>query len=245
MIEYYSGTPGSGKSLHVASKIYYRLNRSNKPQVIANFMINTKMIKNDKAVFIYKDNEELTVPYLLEFALQNHKLGEENQTLIVVDECAIIWNAREWQSQHNRMDWLKFFTQHRKLGYNMIVISQNDRQIDRQIRSQFEYEVKHRKVNNFKYGKFLPFATFVAVTVWYGINEKISAEFFTYKKKWGKFYDSYATFEMDTKFMGLIEKNQEGSTGVPSGSSLLDDNLIIPKKKRQSKIWNRIKSILT
>jgi zona occludens toxin len=210
MIYFYSGTPGSGKSLHVARDIYYRLNRNKKyPNVIANFMINEKMIKNKKANFIYKDNSDLTVSFLLNYAFENHKQGLENQTLVVVDEASVIWNAREWQkgeTSHNRMDWLKFFVQHRKLGYNFIIISQTDRQIDRQIRSLFEYEIKHRKVNNFKIGKLLPFPMFACVSYWYGVNERLGVEFFTYRRKWGKFYDSYGTFELDSKLMDLAKK---------------------------------------
>lgn len=209
MIYFYSGTPGSGKSLHAAKDIYYRLNRNKKyPNVICNFMINRNMINNKNSNFIYKDNEELTVSYLLEYALKNHKIGIENQTLVVVDEASVIWNSRTWQqkdSKHNRMDWLKFFVQHRKLGYNFILISQTDRQIDRQIRSIFEYEIKHRKVNNFKIGRFIPISTFVAVTYWYGVNEKLDIEFFTYRKKWGNMYDSFSTFEMDDELLKLLE----------------------------------------
>lgn len=202
MIYLYSGSPGSGKSLHVAKDIYYRLNYSRKPNnVISNFMVNKKMIKNKNAKFIYKDNSDLTVKFLLEYALENHKIGQENQTLVVVDECQVIWNAREWQSSQNRMEWIKFFTQHRKLGYNFIVISQNDRMIDRQIRALFEYEIKHRKVNNFKIGRILPFSTFAAVSYWYGVSEKLGVEFFFYRKKWGEFYDSYGTFELDSGLM--------------------------------------------
>ena len=210
MIYFYSGTPGSGKSLHVARDIYYRLNRNKKyPNVIANFMINEKMIKNKKANFIYKDNSDLTVSFLLDYALQNHTAGKENQTLVVVDEASVIWNSREWQkadTRHNRMDWLKFFVQHRKLGYNFIIIYQTDRQIDRQIRSLFEYEIKHRKVNNFKIGKLLPVPIFACVSYWYGVNERLGVEFFIYRRKWGKFYDSYGTFELDSKLMDLAKK---------------------------------------
>lgn len=212
MIYFYSGTPGSGKSLHVARDIYYRLNRNKKyPNVIANFMINEKMIKNKKARFVYKDNSDLTVSFLLNYAFENHKQGVENQTLVVVDEASVIWNAREWQkgeTSHNRMDWLKFFVQHRKLGYNFIIISQTDRQIDRQIRSLFEYEIKHRKVNNFKIGKLLPVPLFACVSYWYGVNERLGVEFFTYRRKWGKFYDSYGTFELDYKLMDLAKKER-------------------------------------
>ncbi len=207
MIYFYSGTPGSGKSLNVARDIYKRLNRNKKyPNVIANFMINEKMIKNKNANFIYKDNSDLSVNFLVSYALENHKIGIENQTLVVVDEASVIWNARTWQDKsygNNRMDWLKFFVQHRKLGYNFIIISQTDRQIDKQIRSLFEYEVLHRKVNNFKIGKLLPTSTFIAITSWYGLKERLSVEYFIYRKKWGKFYDSYGTFALDDKLMEL------------------------------------------
>lgn len=206
MIYFYSGTPGSGKSLHVARDIHHRLNYHRKyPNIIANFAINEKMIRNKKAKFVYKDNSELKVKFLLQHALENHKIGIENQTLVVVDECSVIWNARAWMTDHDRMEWLKFFVQHRKLGYSFILISQTDRQIDRQIRSLFEYQVIHRKVNNFKIGKLLPIPCFVAVTKWYGINEKLSTEFFTYNRKWGRFYDSYGTFALDEKLLDLVK----------------------------------------
>ena len=183
MIYFYSGTPGSGKSLHVARDIYFRLNRNKKyPNVIANFMVSEKMIKNKKAKFIYKDNSELTVEFLLNYAMENHKIGVENQTLVVVDECSVIWNAREWMKDKDRMEWLKFFVQHRKLGYNFILIAQTDRQIDRQIRSLFEYEVKHRRVNNFKIGQLIPVPVFAAITYWYGVNERLGVEFLRIEK---------------------------------------------------------------
>lgn len=174
-------------------------------------MINENMIRNKKSRFVYKDNSDLTVSFLLNYAFENHKQGVENQTLVVVDEASVIWNAREWQkgeTSHNRMDWLKFFVQHRKLGYNFIIISQTDRQIDRQIRSLFEYEIKHRKVNNFKIGKLIPFPMFACVSYWYGVNERLGVEFFTYRRKWGKFYDSYGTFELDYKLMDLAKKER-------------------------------------
>lgn len=209
MIYFYSGTPGSGKSLHVAMDIYNRLNRNKKyPNVIANFTINKQMIKNKNARFIYKDNSELTVEFLLDYALENHKIGVENQTLVVVDECSVIWNSRAWMKDTDRMEWLKFFVQHRKLGYNFILISQTDRQIDRQIRSLFEYEVKHRKVNNFKIGQLIPVPCFAAVTYWYGVNERLGVEFFMYRKKWGKFYDSYGTFELDDALMQMAKSGR-------------------------------------
>ena len=98
MVELYSGTPGSGKSLHVAQRIYDSL-KFKKQNVIANFDINLDEIKNPKAYFTHVDNWELTPEYLTNYAHLYHvkdKRGKiiENQTLIVIDECQIIFNSR-------------------------------------------------------------------------------------------------------------------------------------------------------
>lgn len=200
MIYLYSGTPGSGKSLHCARDMYIRLRRSKYPNVIANFDINRSMLKK-QSNFIYKDNSELTVDFLVNYAINNHIKGVENQTLVIVDECQVLWNSREWQNNSNRLDWIKFFTQHRKFGYNFICITQNDRMVDRQIRALFEYEVKHRKVNNFKIGRLFPLPLFCAINYWYGVNERLGCEFFIYRKKWSKFYDSYASWDLKDKII--------------------------------------------
>lgn len=194
MIYFYSGTPGSGKSLHVAKDIYNKL-FIKKQDVIANFDINKEMYdkKKRKGNFTYIDNNNLTPQFFYDYAKKNHKLGKENQTLCIIDECQILFNPRSW-SDNNRMDWINFFTQHRKWGYNFILISQFDRLVDRQIRSLFEYEIKHRKVNNFKAAKLLPISTFCAVEYWYGVKERCGCEFFTYKSKYGKMYDTFKNF---------------------------------------------------
>jgi len=193
MIYLYTGSPGSGKSYHVARDIYNRLKRNKHKRVIANFMIDESKIKKCEGVFTYKDNSELTVEYLIEYAKKNHEEGIENQTLLVIDEAQVKFNSRDWQIKRNeRMEWIEFFSQHRKLGYNVIMITQFDRMIDRQIRSLVEYEIRHRKINNFKIGKLIPVTTFAAITYWYGVNEKIETEFIFYRKKYSRIYDSYS-----------------------------------------------------
>ena len=195
MIYFYSGTPGSGKSLHCARDIYNKL-FIKKENVIANFPINEQMLnkKKKKGKFEYVSNLEMTPNYFIDYAKKNHIPNKENQTLVIIDECQILFNPRTWNDK-NRLSWIEFFTQHRKYGYNFILISQFDRLVDRQIRSLFEYEVKHRKANNFKILNMLPIKLFVAVTVWYGIKEKVNAEFFLFRKKYANLYNSYKDFE--------------------------------------------------
>lgn len=195
MISFYSGTPGSGKSLHTARDIYFQLFRKKK-NIISNFDINMDMYnsKNKKGIFKYVPNYELTPEYLIEFARKHHTSQKEGQTILVIDECQLMFNSRTWQQQ-GRSQWIEFFTQHRKFFYDVILISQFDRLIDRQIRSLIEYEVVHRKVNNFKIGDYLPITLFVAVTRWYSQKAKIGSQFFIYREKYSKMYDSYKTFK--------------------------------------------------
>lgn len=229
MIYFYSGTPGSGKSLRVARDILIKL-RVKKQNVISNMEINYAYIRADhfksfvnrvfnkqifkkpyKKVgkFFYIDNIKLTPNFLYKYAAKYHKKGVEGQTLLVLDEAQLIFSPtvvkiKCQEDKNYRNDWLKFFTQHRKLGYNIVLISQFDRLIDPQLRCLFEYNCIHRKVNNFGIGSILSLfkiSVFVSVHYWYGAgaNARIGSEFYTYSKKYSRIYDSY-------KFHEVVEK---------------------------------------
>ena len=197
MIYFYSGTPGSGKSLHMAREIFFNLRVKKRP-IIANFPIDydhvTKNGRKKAAKFTYAPNHQLSPQYFYDYARKNHVLGKEGQTVVCIDECQVLFNPREF-SRGDRLPWIMFFTQHRKLGYHFILVSQFDRLVDRQIRCLFEYDIKHRKLNNFGPFVFLPVATFVAITYWYGVNEKCDRKFFTHKRKHSKLYDSFMLFD--------------------------------------------------
>lgn len=204
MIYMYTGTPGSGKSYHVAKDIYTYLNMGR--NVIANFEINYGMITGrKKGYFFEKDNFDLTVSWLVDFAELCHKRDakgriKEHQTWIIIDECQLIFNCRSWNDRQ-RQEWCYFFTQHRKKGYDIILVTQFDRLVDRQIRSLVEYEVKHRKVNNFgKGGIILSLLTFghpvfAAIEYWYGVKERCGMTMMLGRKKYYAMYDSYKMFD--------------------------------------------------
>ncbi len=96
---------------------------------------------------------------------------------------------------------MNFFMTHRHYGYNVILVSQIDRLIDRQIRAFIEYDVKHRKANNFRFLglllTMLRIPLFVAITFWYGVKERCGSEFFRYRKKDSKLYDTMMLFGGD------------------------------------------------
>lgn len=215
MIHLYSGTPGSGKSFHATAKMFYRLR--NRGNVISNYPINLEncassllgywvhhLFKSYKprlrrlGQFDYIDNSQLTVSYLIDYAKKNHKRGKESQTLVVIDECGIMFNPRTF-SQSDRLEWIQFFSLHRHYGYDFILISQSDRMIDRQIRSFFEYEHKHRNVGHFKlFGRLLSLfcggSLFIDVTTFYCLREKVASDFFRFSKRIASLYDSYVLY---------------------------------------------------
>lgn len=223
MIWLYSGTPGSGKSFHAVVDILKKVKKKEKNKVIANFPL---VFKNKKQQdnFIYVDNPELTIQYLEDYARKNHKLGIEGQTLVVIDESQILFNSRDWGTNSNkRMAWIKFFSQHRKYGYNFIMIAQFDRMIDRQIRSLIEYEVAHMKMNNFFV--FLPFTFFLCVERWYGQRMKTGHQIIKYSKKVSNCYNSYATFDEGTFISGT------GSEGPAKECTLNKEEKQVDNKK--------------
>lgn len=196
MIFLYSGTPGSGKSLHAAQIIINGL--KHKRPIICNFDI-AQNVKG-RQYFTYKDNEQLTPEYLMQYSRDyfKDKKIQEDKILLIIDECQMLFNAREW-SVFNRKAWLKFFTTHRHYGYCIVLVAQFDRMIDRQIRSLIEYEYIHRKLSNFGWrGMMLNIIfggkTFVAVKSWYPLKEKVGSEFFHARRKLYRIYDSYQTF---------------------------------------------------
>lgn len=205
MIVLYSGTPGSGKSLHTAKYICDEI-FFNRP-ILANFEINFENLKKcykfkkpKKDLLHYVPNNELTPKYLTEFSrshFHGKAIREDNITLII-DECQLLFNAREWNKQ-GREEWLSFFTQHRKYGYYIILVAQFDRMIDRQIRSLIEYEYIHRKVKNMGiggaiYNTVLGGGLFCCVQRYYPLNERIGFNFFKCRKKYYSIYDTYANF---------------------------------------------------
>lgn len=197
MIVLYSGTPGSGKSLYCAYEMIDLLKKGR--GVIANFPINTDYFgKKKRGQFTYLTNEELTVDYLMRYAERNHILGKEHQTTLIIDECACMFNSRQWDKK-DRPKWIVFFQQHRKLGYDIILIAQNDRLIDRQIRAFIETEYKHRAIKNYKtFGLFLSFFTgglFVRVEYWYGTHLRCGSQMFRLDRKKAKIYDTYMIFK--------------------------------------------------
>jgi zona occludens toxin len=192
MVILYTGTPGSGKSYH-ATRLCHHATRKG-VNVIANFVVDVK----HKDRFFYLDNDNLTVQNLIDFANVKHKPYKESQTIIIIDEASILFNSRDFQHK-DRMSWIQFFSQHRKLGYDIILVTQMDRSLDRQIRGMIELQYIHRKLTNFGWKGWILMVLFrkkfVCVHQWYAVRQKIGQEFFNVRKKIANSYNTYAIFD--------------------------------------------------
>lgn len=182
MIYMYTGVPGSSKSLHIAAEICKALKEGR--NVIANLYFNDSLVKDCRGCFIQLDNQELLetsfyfnrncriseyqkeyYSYILglyNFAHNFHNRDSrgdfyEHQTLLVIDEAQMIFNPRKW-NRNDRLLWVEFLTIHRHLGYDVILASQSEKNIDKQIFRIVQTVVEHRNVREYKLlGRFLAF----------------------------------------------------------------------------------------
>lgn len=235
MVILYSGTPGSGKSLHMAERIftYLWLGRP----VIGNFLFNDSMVKRKKTDYLYVPNTDLTPDLLVDFSkswhIENKKPMKEGQIKVFIDEAQLIFNSRDYGVK-GRKEWLQFFTLHRHYGIDIILACQFDRMLDRQIRCLIEYEYIHRKVSNFGWkGKILNFLMggkmFACSRLWYPMKEHIGGELFRFKKKYSKCYDTFDSTLLgsdptvsDTGFIAVYREDDivnapGGTDGGPGG----------------------------
>lgn len=229
MIYFYSGTPGSGKSLNVARYIAIKLKYAKQNVILCNMQVNEDyMVKSNLrswAAPLFKKlgkeistrtkgaGQVITVAYhemtpqvFYDYARENHVVGQEGQTTIIMDEAQLVFGPTVMKNKKQvnpnyREEWIEFFTLHRHFGFNIIIISQFDRLIDPQIRCLFEYNHIHRKVNNFGIGAILSLfriICFAEVQYWYGVRTKIGCSFFFLtpwnKGRYKKMYNSHKRF---------------------------------------------------
>jgi len=217
MITLYTGTPGSGKSYHVILLMLAVLRSGRK--VISNFPIKFTEKEKKKGYhlrFTYMGNDDLTVESLLRYSILQgmYEARKESQCLVVIDEAGGKFNCRLFASK-DRQGWLEFFSQHRKLGFDFILVSQNDRMLDKQIRQLVEYEKIHRKINRLWLFEYLPFTIFISVEHWYVIKQRLGCEFIWFRKSVSERYDSMKLFESFRLDEKLLEKLRLPDAKVP------------------------------
>lgn len=216
----YSGTPGSYKSYHAVKDVISWL-RSGK-NVICNFPVDfAKVGVKPRGVYEFWKNTDITCNNLLRFAEEHHKPSYKPQTLVVIDEASVFFNPREF-GRKDRMQWINFFANHRHFNFEIILITQQDRMLDRQIRGLIEYEVKHRALAKANLITMLLSKLFrglyMTIDIWYPCKIKVTANLNRFRKKIANCYDTMALFidkpttTQSTKSKSKVVKKVEQAT---------------------------------
>lgn len=237
-ISLYSGTPGSYKSYHATADIVQWLGRGK--NVIANYPINVSKYYKGRRLkrlgkFVFKPNTELTVSYLLKFAKENHKQGKlKAQTLIVIDEASIMFNARQFDRK-DRMEWVNFFANHRHFNFDVILIAQNDRMLDRQIRGLLEYDMKHRALKNWNLAMAIVSlifrGLFHCVEYWYPCKIKTATHLKRFNKRIANCYDTMALFNFKEENTNIHKSDTDSSSS--------EAKVLINREKLLAKLLKR------
>lgn len=129
------------------------------------------------------------------FAIRLEGAGE-SRGLMVLDEAHNWMNARSWSSG-DRKEIVTFFTQHRKLGWDVELIAQDAEMIDKQVRVLAEYIAYGRNMKKAKWGgvRIFPFNLFLVVVCWHASQRVVVERKLFRLRKWvAALYDHEATF---------------------------------------------------
>lgn len=226
MIEVCQGSPGSGKSAAAVARAIQHI--KNGGVVAANFAlvdgwanevasrnIFCKImpeLKYKKALSMYDrffrvsslsairqiDPRKLAVG-----KFQDKGQYQEGQGLLILDEAQLIFNSRKWEKNFS---WIEFFTQHRKLGWHVVLIAHDIQMIDGQIRPLAEYESRFRNMQKIKIPilglPMSPIPLFIVIRRYAGLGAGASViadrELYPLPLWAAKLYDSLEVFSAES-----------------------------------------------
>jgi len=203
MIYVYTGTLGSGKSYHAMCEGLRKVNSIPHRICVANFPIKAKN-NRERERWVYREN--LIVDDLIKISFEQRIYGKEGHGLLIIDEAPLYFNSRTWDQDKDRKEWLKFFSLSRRFGYDIIMISQDLRMIDRQIRTMAEYEIKHIKFNSYSWLRWLPVTVFGYVWFWSGGKFKGALQVGVLLPWVANRYDTMKQFTPDVELVQLAAK---------------------------------------
>lgn len=126
----------------------------------------------------------------------------EGEGLLLLDECQLVFNARKWEKN---FDWIVFFTQHRKLHWNVALIAHSIEMVDSQIRPLAEYASTFRNMQKLKVPllglPMSPIPLFIVIKRYAGLGAGASVvasrDLFPLPLWAARLYDSLLVFNAD------------------------------------------------
>lgn len=206
MLVLVTGTPGAGKSYYAVRKMLDALEGG---RCVAS---NVALVEGWAESFARSHPVRRFIPGRRDALARewearsfvSHDLGElfrvrmpgrrEGRGVMVLDEAHNWMNSRLWKDS-DRLELVRFFSQHRKLGWDVYLISQDANNIDRQVRSLFEYHVTLRNLKRFKLAgvPLLPVNLFLAIWKWNGAGGAVVKRETYRLNSTAKLYDTLAT----------------------------------------------------
>lgn len=200
MIICYQGTPGSGKSYDAVIKIIANLRKGRVvytnidglgDPVRREFIMKKAGLTEmqlDMQLFHWNGNLPVDVQKIESFTKY-----VEPRSLVVIDEIHKYFNARDWQSEKNKIfcDW---GSTHRHHGFDMLMLTQDYEKVDKQVRSLIEYTYEYKKINfmgSKVNNKYITYSYSGEPT-----GKWITKSYGTYDKSIFHCYDSYVTRDM-------------------------------------------------
>lgn len=165
-----------------------------------------------------------TLGDLMRSTIPTGKRIREGMGRLYLDEAQLLFNSRDWTKNKG---FIEFFTQHRKLGWDVFLVTHTLDMIDKQIRGLIEYETRFRNLQKVKAFGFIPLSfkpRFLAITRYAGISAGAGniakRRFYTL----GPYKDLYDTFEVFAFDSPRVEVSSHGEFKSHNDSTILDLN---------------------
>ena len=218
-----TGPPGHGKSYYAVRKIAQAI-RQRKP-IATNIALRPDwpeyIARRNLAMYLRPDARRWLLRHGRELVHVSDDLDElfsirlrgrgEGRGVMILDEAHNWMNARTWNAK-GRGDVVRFMTQHRKLGWDVYLIAQQDTMIDAQVRGNFEMRIRLR---NLKKARFCGVPITGGVNLFLAIWEFFAAPGVVFRREvfplgWPKnLYDTMETF-------AGVDEDDESRIWLPS-----------------------------
>ncbi len=194
MITVCQGTPGSGKSAVAVAKAIAHLKKGGVvaanfqlvdgwADVVAKTMLSSRLSSERHYTnacslyqrFSYVDSlnaiSAIDPRAMSDWLYRDNGDYSEGNGLLILDEAQLVFNSRKWEKNFS---WIEFFTQHRKLGWNVFLIAHSIEMIDSQIRPLCEYAATFRNMQKVRVpivgSPFVPYPVFLVITRYAGLG---------------------------------------------------------------------------
>lgn len=146
----------------------------------------------------------------------------EGQGRLYLDEAQLMFNSRNWQKNY---PFIEFFSQHRKLGWDVYMVSHDETMIDSQVRHFVEMRGSFRNLNKLRFlGLRLPRTVNIFLSVYHyagsGPGARVRSHFKTYwlDKTRASLYDSMQVFAFNEHSQSVTYHGPLPFDGCQAGS---------------------------